>query len=77
MPSCTSTTKSELEQHPVLAGVVEVLWKNTQYNFESSKWSTWFSLHGAANAVYDYNEVLAAELIFLRKLWAGMCGFED
>lgn len=76
MKSCTAVKlkypATELEDYPALCTVITTLWDSSS---ESTKWSMWFCLHGAAVAVLEENQALAAELVFLRELWANMRGF--
>ena len=76
MTSCTVVKlkypATELEDYPALCSVIFTMWNSHK---PSNKWSTWFCLHGAAVAVLDDNQQLAAELVFLRELWADMHGF--
>lgn len=76
MKSCTVVKfkypATELEDYPALCSVISEMWDSSK---PANKWSTWFCLHGATVAVLDENQALAAELVFLRELWADMNGF--
>lgn len=67
-----SFTKTNLEEYPSLLAVILEMWDTAAVH---RKWTTWFMLHGAAIAIHEVDPPLAAELVFLRELWAEIFGF--